>query len=204
MHPRVEMTPRPPYVLCVTILTNTAERKMGTARIRLEEIAQTHEVVVCWHEEQDSRRLVGVGGVLMVAFQGGKNSRSEVFEAIVGVGAGVDGGRGLETCEGLFDGAADAEREILDCSGVGRGGSDLPGEIAHMGGGESVEFGGEESGEEDCLAEVSAIVFEVLEGADAAVVCAVVRVSWLAVQVGEGEDDVRPVLLEHGIGLVDD
>lgn len=47
------------------------------------------------------------------------------------------------------------------------------------------------------------VVFEVLKRADAAVVCAVVWVSRLAVEVREGEDDVRPVLLEHGVGLVD-
>jgi len=106
---RIEMTLRPPHVFGLAVLADTPECKMGAPRIRLEKVAQTHKVVVCRHEEQYSRSFVGVGSVLVVSFQSGEDGGSEVLEAVVGVGAGVDGGCGLETGEGLFDGAANAE-----------------------------------------------------------------------------------------------
>lgn len=54
------------------------------------------------------------------------------------------------------------------------------------------------------MSEVGGIGVEVLRCAYSAVVGIRVRSAWLVVEMGESEEDMRPVLLEHGVCLVED
>jgi len=77
-------------------------------------------------------------------------------------------------------------------------------DIAHLCVEEGIQFGSEEGGEDEGLPEVRRVGVEILGCADAAVVGVGVGGAWLVIEVGKGEEDVCPVLLEHGIYLVED